>query len=242
MLPRQLFVLPHPQRYLDDSAEFPESFLEIRELILGSQPSSVVVIHMLGGIHPDGLTFQLIDGDDRELAVQLQKSLHDYDRKNYVLELEEEPQPISFLKTLLLTGDKPLPKFVSLGVSLEGADRQYVIGALLARALKSDQEEVAVVVVGQLSHCLTEQSSAGFVPEGETYDAFVKETLERNDYKCFMLYNPLDLELVGESLFRPLCVGLGIFESLKSTPKWRLISYETPEGIGELMGVFEREA
>lgn len=241
MLPRQLFVLPHPQRYLDDSAEFPESFLVVRNLILERQPSSVVVIHMHGGIHPDGLTFQLLEGDDRELAVQLQKSLHDYERKNYVLELEEEPQPITFLKALLSSDGSVLPKFLSLGVSLEGADRQYEIGSLLARALKSDQEEIAVVVVGQLSHCLTEQSAAGFVPEGEAYDTFVREALESRDYKRFMLYNPLDLELVGESLFRPLCVGLGVFESLESTPKWRLISYETPEGIGELMGFFDRE-
>ena len=247
MLFPRLFVVPHPGEILNDSVEIPESFLDVCRDIAASDVHCLVFVHMHGGIHPDSVTFHIPEAEtfdsglllDRPLAAQIQTSLHDYERKTSVLEESEAPLPLLVCQKAFEKGGNAMPQVVSVGTSLEGAQRQYEVGSLMARALRSDQEPVAVVIAGQLSHCLTKESEAGYVPGADEYDAFVRDCLESSAYEQLMLYDPIDLELVGESLFRPLCVGLGLVDALQRTPKWRLTSYETPLGVGRLTGILE---
>ena len=224
-------------------------------------PQSLVIIQSHGGLYPDSLSFHapeegfyevpiVSDQDeyvankvpfDAALAHQMQKSLHDYEKKTQVLEEPYLPHTAAILQKKLQTLGVSIPRMVVLSVSLEGSQQHYEYGSLIARALHSDSEKVMVIAIGQLSHCLSEESNAGYVPFAHEYDEEVLRYLSEQDYSKFMLVDPFLIQDVGEDLYRPLCFCLGVFDALQNPLKWNQIAYETPQGIGSLYGYFSRE-
>lgn len=266
---QSVYILPHPPEILSvfsqkvekgSSQATKDAYAALVQEMIDQKPQTLVVVQSLGGIYPDGITFYAPSTGnyvadmsalghpevtfevafDAQLARQIQKSFHDYERREYVHDQPQLPLPVLILLDMMRQMNQQLPKVVVLGVSLEGADRHYEYGTLIARALNSDQEKSMVVGSGQLSHCLTKDSVAGYVKSAKSFDKKVLKYLEEGSFDQFLMIDPFLIQEVGEDLFRVLCCSLGILNQKERTLTWETKSYEAPQGIGYLVGKLER--
>jgi aromatic ring-opening dioxygenase LigB subunit len=269
MLPSSIALLPHPPEFLscfDDlndgnqSVKTREIYEEILKTILNDKPSTIVIIQSHGGIHPEGVSFHVPEGQqydadytaygheeenfsvlfDQSLAHYMQKSLHEYGRNAHIIE-----QPLLSLPALILADmcrqlEITLPRLVVLGVSLEGAQAHYEYGSLIARAIAADKDPIAIVLSGQLSHCLTKESVAGYVPIAKNFDIQIQKYLKDSAWEKLMNVDPFEIQEVGEDVYRPLMFGLGLLDALQQDTKWDASSYEASHGIGYLCGMLKR--
>jgi aromatic ring-opening dioxygenase LigB subunit len=265
MLPKTLSVLPHPpelfsffqEKEESESARVTyESYKVELAKALESKPSTIVIVQSHGGIHPSGLSFHVPQGQqyeadftpysledrnfpvifDQTLAHYMQNSLHEYGRQSHVIEQSLLSLPALLLADVIQQLELTVPRMIVLGVSLEGAHAHYEYGSLLARAIKADKDPISIVISGQMSHCLTKESVAGYVPIAKNYDIQMQGFLNASDWNGLMNIDPFEVQEVGEDLYRPLMMGLGLLNSLESETKWESSSYEAPHGIGYLCG------
>lgn len=270
MVPKNIPFLPHPPEFLScfaekkERAEAQESMDSYRKLLketLKEKPSTLLIVQSHGGIHPEGITFHVPDGQqyeadyapyghpeksftavfDQSLAHFIQKSLHEYGRNTHVLEQSKLSLPALLVADICQELKVPLPRMLVMGVSLEGAQAHYEYGSLISRALAADKDPIAVVLTGQLSHCLTKESVAGYVPIAKNYDKQIQNYLTKSDWNSLMHMDPFEIQEVGEDAYRPLMIGLGIFDALQGQIKWEASTYEAPQGIGYLSGLFKRD-
>lgn len=267
MLSQKIHFLPHPPELLSvyvaregakDIQKTQVSYDATIQSILEETPSTIVIIQSHGGIHPSGLSFHVPEGQqyvadfspygldensqavvfDQSLAHFLQKSLHEYGRQSHIINEKALSLPALLFADQYLQKDLILPRIIVIGVSLEGAQAHYEYGSLLARALRADKDPISVLLTGQLSHCLTKESVAGYVPIAKNFDLSIQTYLEEGDWDRFMHMDPFEIQEVGEDAYRPLCVGLGILDALQEKVKWQTSCYEAPHGIGYLSGGF----
>lgn len=230
--------------------------------IAAEEPESIVFVQSLGGIFPEGITLhippdRLYDADylsffspdsgpklpgsfqirtDDLLASQIQKSLHEFEMKTNVLDEATLPLGVLIFLDLYKKNHRLPGKIVTLGVSLEGSVKHYQYGSNIGRSLSSDSENTVVVCIGQLAHTISKDSRAGYVPVAKDYDMDVQNFLRGGHLDKFALIDPFVLDEVGEDLYRPLSLSMGILNARDHGFAWDQYSYEAPLGIGYLAG------
>lgn len=114
-------------------------------------------------------------------------------------------------------------KVCHLNCSLFGAKKHFEIGKELYNCLNSQDKRIAVVVSGELGN-LDSEIGSGFEDVVRSSMSEFKES--------FLLFDPFDLDEIGQSIYKPLSMYFGIFEG--KALKNKELSYEAPYNIGLL--------
>lgn len=255
-----LLVLPHPPEFLSPSDDLEAPLQQVQQDMksllkqnISPETETILVLQAMGGIYPDALCFhvpeknvyQSIDGQyvfDSELAHHIQKSFLEYEKAHHLLDQTELSFPVEIITNLLLSLELPIPKLVVVGVSLQSFKEQYEYGSLIARALRSDSASTSVVVSGQLSHTLTKESAAGYVPEARKFDSdFVKNAVA-GSLSALEHTDQIILQEVGQDLFRPFAMGLGVLDAHQHGFTLDESQYREAMGIGMLSGLLKRKS
>lgn len=112
----------------------------------------------------------------------------------------------------------------------------YAFGMAIAQAIAETGGRTALVVSGDMSHCLTPEAPNGYNPRGREFDLKIRELLAALDVPA-ILELPEDLtEEAAQCGFRPLLIGLGVLDGLAVESE--ILSYEGPFGVGYLAAAF----
>ncbi|MBI5728488.1 MAG: AmmeMemoRadiSam system protein B [Candidatus Magasanikbacteria bacterium] len=135
-----------------------------------------------------------------------------------------------------LTNHTPDVRVLPLGYSSLDQGAHLAFGELLKDIIMDEERRVAVIASGDLSHCLTTESPAGFRPAGKKFDeTLIRHLTKKNVQGLIDLDQTLTKE-AEECGYRSLLILLGI---LKDMPfRFQKYSYECPFGVGYLVGQF----
>ncbi|MDW7673407.1 MAG: AmmeMemoRadiSam system protein B, partial [Bacillota bacterium] len=140
--------------------------------------------------------------------------------------------PLYFLRR----GISEKVKLVPISIGLLSYQELYSYGMAIRDSIEETGKKVAVIVSGDLSHCLTETAPGGFHPKGQEFDQKLVSFVEAGDVLSLMSIDSELIEFAGECGFRPLVMALGILD--KSSFDTRVLSYEAPFGVGYLVAEF----
>jgi aromatic ring-opening dioxygenase LigB subunit len=130
--------------------------------------------------------------------------------------------PLYFLRQAFA----PLPPVVMASPIGLSPDRALDLGRALAAFPSKDKW--ALLASGDLSHCLTPESPAGFSPEGATFDREVIAALKEGQAETLVrAWSPSRLERIGECGFRSALTLSGLAGGPVD-----VLSYEGPFGVG----------
>lgn len=134
-----------------------------------------------------------------------------------------------FLLAKKLTGFKIIPLHYS-GLDLNA---HFEFGRLLKRELQLNQNRIAIIASGDLSHRLNKKSPGGYSPKGKKYDKKITEHLSKNNVAEIL---NMDIDLAasaGECGLKSFVILLGILDGINYDAK--MLSYESPFGVGYLV-------
>lgn len=125
------------------------------------------------------------------------------------------------------------PKIVHLSFSFMNYDFHYRYGQILQKIIDDNTaKRVAIIASGDLSHKLSPKSPVGFSPKAEEFDKLMLRYLKENDIKSIMKFKEQFVTEVAECGIRSFMILFGALHGKKY--KFRLLSYESPMGIGYL--------
>lgn len=107
----------------------------------------------------------------------------------------------------------------------------YRIGTVLARAAENDR--VAVLASGDLSHCLTSDGPSPYNPAGKEFDQAIVAALKAADFRRILDLPPDLRQRAAECGWRPLVTLLGTLDGYDVSPE--VLSYQGPFGVGYLV-------
>lgn len=128
------------------------------------------------------------------------------------------------------------PQIIRVGLSGLPLIDHYRFGMIVRKAADALGRNVVVVASGDMSHKLKADGPYGFAKEGPAHDAFVKECIERSDFRSLMAVDPALCERAAECGFRSLVILAGFMDGLRT--QGRVLSYECPFGVGYLTAAF----
>ncbi len=137
----------------------------------------------------------------------------------------------------LLTENMPDVKLIPLYYSGLNNEAHFKFGQLLKREIIYNNDKIAVISSGDLSHRISEDAPAGYSPRGKKFDKKLIEYLQKNDAKSILGMDNKLIHEAGECGLKSILILLGIMEGIKHNPK--LLSYEAPFGVGYLTMNFE---
>jgi len=112
----------------------------------------------------------------------------------------------------------------------------FAFGKALKDVLANRKERIAVIASGDLSHALTSDAPAGYRPEGEIFDAAVRQAVVQASASQLLTLEEEVVEKAEECAYRPLLVLFGILDQVPAEPE--VLSYEHPFGVGYLVAQF----
>lgn len=125
------------------------------------------------------------------------------------------------------------PKIVHLSFSFMDYDFHYRYGQILQKIVDDNtQKRVAIIASGDLSHKLSSKSPVGFSPKAQEFDRLMLRYLKENDIKSIMKLKKSLVAEVAECGIRSFMILFGVLHGKKY--KFKLLSYESPMGIGYL--------
>ena len=104
--------------------------------------------------------------------------------------------------------------------------------------IQNTKYKIALIVSGDMSHCLKEEGPYGFNPDGPKYDKALIEALKKKDIETILKLDDLYPE-AGECGLRSFCFLLGILEASGISWQPEILSYEGPFGVGYLVANFK---
>lgn len=153
--------------------------------------------------------------------------------REFPAELRKNPLDYGALIPLYHLLKRIKPKIVHLTFSFMDYDFHYRYGQILQKIIDDNtQKRVAVIASGDLSHKLSLESPVGFSPKAKEFDQLMIRYLKEINIKCIMeLKQPLVSE-VAECGIRSFMILFGALHGKEY--KFKLLSYESPMGIGYL--------
>lgn len=161
--------------------------------------------------------------------------------------LREKKQPITLLSVPILDYGAMVP-LVSLGVPEtlplipmfpgDALDfkKHFLLGEAMQDELGDNSKRIAVIASNNLSHRLSSDAPDGFSPQGEKFDATVREALATGNTTRLLKLKTDFVEEAGQCGFRGTILLLGILSRAGASA--RTLSYEHPFGIGYLTASF----
>ncbi|MDR0706906.1 MAG: AmmeMemoRadiSam system protein A [Treponema sp.] len=128
------------------------------------------------------------------------------------------------------------PRIIRIGLSGLPLIDHYRFGMCIREVVDALGRKVVLIASGDMSHKLKADGPYGFAKEGPVHDAFVKDCVERSDFKSLLAVDPALCERAAECGFRSLVILAGFMDGLRT--RGRVLSYECPFGVGYLTAAF----
>lgn len=148
------------------------------------------------------------------------------------LQMTSEPNLDYGSSIPLLLLAKKLTDFKIIPLHYSGLDlnAHFELGRLLKREFLLNQNKIAIIASGDLSHKLDKNSPGGYSPKGKKYDKKITEYLSKNNVPEIINFD-LDLAAsAGECGLKSFVIMLGILNGINYQAK--MLSYEAPFGVG----------
>lgn len=134
-------------------------------------------------------------------------------------------------------------KVISIAYSYPDPKVNFDFGKIIFNASKLQEKNIALIASGDLSHRLTFDAPAGYVPEGAEFDKQLIESLESNNVKETLKINPDLIEQAGECGYLSVITLLGAISAHNQSKflkkaRFKALSYEGPFGVGYLVGYY----
>lgn len=143
----------------------------------------------------------------------------------------------SSIPLYLLTRHLPKIKIIPIYYSGLDLNAHYNFGKMIKNKLLNSSARVAVIASGDLSHKLSKNAPAGYSPKGKKFDKKLIGCLLKKQTEKIIKFNPELISGAGECGLKSIIILLGILDGIKYKP--RLLSYESPFGVGYLTMNFE---
>jgi aromatic ring-opening dioxygenase LigB subunit len=105
---------------------------------------------------------------------------------------------------------------------------------MLKNIISEMEENVAVIVSGDLSQRISDKSPEKYSPYGIKFDQTLIKLLRKSESDRILKLNPDFCQEAGELGLKSIVVALGSLD--KTRNKFEQISYEAPLGSGYLIG------
>ncbi len=175
-------------------------------------------------MHPDML---LVDRLQRSLRKQGQ---------NMTLTTDEALNFTAAVPLTLLTERLPDVRLVPVTYSELDAKSHFQFGQAMKDSIMESPKRIAVIVAGDLSHALTNESPAEFSQDGAIYDAKIQELIAQKNTAGLLQLDETLIAHAKETNYRLLCMTFGLLENISVQPE--ILSYEAPFGVGYLVANF----
>jgi AmmeMemoRadiSam system protein A len=126
----------------------------------------------------------------------------------------------------------PRVRLVLLSTPLMPLSELFRFGKCISQAVDSSPDRVVYLASGDLSHGLTEDAPAGFIPFGSKYDRNLIRTIAACDIQKLLATTEEEMELAAECGTRSFAMMFGALA--RYTVKCEVYSYEGPFGVGYL--------
>ena len=133
----------------------------------------------------------------------------------------------------LLTQNKPNVKIIPLYYSDLDLKAHYDFGKLLKKEIVKNDENIAIIASGDLSHRISKESPAGYSPKGKKFDKKLLEYLKKKNNNAIIEFDEKLIVAAAECGLRSIVLLLGIMHKIQHEPV--LLSYEAPFGIGYMI-------
>lgn len=137
----------------------------------------------------------------------------------------------------LLTRMMPKVKIIPIYYSGLDLNAHFQFGELLKREFLVNQNRIAVIASGDLSHKLSKDSPAGYSARGKKFDKKIISYLTSDKIQEILKIDHHLIYEAGECALRSIAILLGIIDGINH--RSQLLSYESPFGIGYLTMKFE---
>lgn len=224
-----------------------QAYAELEQAIYLDKPDTLVVISPHGQIFPDafsGSMAQAFTGVLKEfgdhgttLAAKVDFLMLDHIHR--VMRNENIPFSLTSqteldygytIPLMLLTSHLQNWKLVPLSISQLPPNKHAEFGRALKEVLHAEGRRVVFLASADLSHHANEQSTHGATPEGQLFDATVREKVQALDLPGLLALNPDICAKAGQCGYNPIVVLLGLLDQMNVKPKE--LAYEAPFGVG----------
>jgi len=225
-----------------------EAALALTKELETSKPDSIIVISSKGQMHPNGLAINIypdfkakleIFGDlvtnlnftgDILLAGRLREKL---ENKTNILLVTDEGLDYGSAIPLYLLGNNFRQAIVPLTVDHSLPIKTIIsLGKDIQTTILNEKSRVAVIASADLSHKLNKKSPHGYSTKSKKFDQKIIEALKTKDEKTIIELASLAEEVACEDL-SVLSLFIGLLNDVGLEP--RLLSYESPFGVGHAM-------
>ena len=145
---------------------------------------------------------------------------------------EESLDHGSSVPLCLLTENLPDIKIIPLYYSGLDNDSHFKFGQLLRHELLINNEQIAVIASGDLSHRLSKEAPGGYSPRGKKFDKKITKYLLENKIQDIINLDENLIIEAGECGLKSILILAGVLDNIKHEPQ--LLSYEAPFGVGYL--------
>lgn len=135
-----------------------------------------------------------------------------------------------------LTKHLPDIKVVTIGYNELDPKDHVAFGELLKNVIMDSDKRVAVIASGDLSHCHTTEAPGGYHDAAKKFDDTLIELLETRNTLGIVQMNQQTVADAQECVYRSLLILLGILKNMDYS--FKNYAYETPHGVGYLVGNF----
>lgn len=231
-----------------------QAYAELEQSLYLSKPDALVIISPHAQMYPDAFSGNISDtytgvlkefGDHgttvtAKVDFKLLDHIHRAMRKeNIPFTLSNAPElDYSFtIPLLFLTAHLPNMHIVPLATSLLDAHSHYEFGRQLKQVLHAEDARIAVIASADLSHHANAMSSQGATPEGQAFDAAIRESVRAMNAPALLAMDANVVEHAGQCGYRPIVTLLGALENINGAMKE--LCYEAPFGVGYLTARFD---
>lgn len=231
-----------------------KAYAELEQSLYLAKPDAIVIISPHAQMYPDAFSGNISDayvgslkefGDhgttvSAKVDFKLLDHIHRAMRKeNIAFTLSNSPDlDYSFaIPLLLLTPHLTDAHIVPLATSLLDAQRHYEFGRQLKQVLHAEDERIAVIASADLSHHANAMSPQGATPEGQAFDAAIREHVHAMNAPGLLALDPNIIEKAGQCGYRPIITLMGALEHMNGAMKE--LCYEAPFGVGYMTARFD---
>ena len=226
-----------------------KSFEKLEEDLLRAKPDTILIISPHGKIQDSAFTMNLnteFEANLEEFGDFSNKTTFtgDYGLAYKIREKLETKAPLqlmseknldygSLVPLSLLTKNIPKIKIIPLTYSGLSLQEHFYFGELLKEELLSNNEKIAIIASGDLSHSLDKNSPAPYSSKGKKFDTKLIEYLKENDTRSILRMKENLITESNQCGLKSILILLGILSKIKHTPK--MLSYEHPFGVGYMV-------
>ena len=227
---------------------------EIADDLYAMKPDTILFISGHGTRYPDAFSITLSDNykvdlsefgeltheenyhPDMLLIDRIQRAFR-HEKIPFSLHPEETLDHGTSIPLLLLGTKLPEVRVVPVIYSELDAKTHFKFGQSLREIIEDTGRRVAVIASGDLSHCLTTDSPAGYNPNGEEFDAKIQELVTAGNAAGLIKLDDALIKDAAECGYRPLLIMFGVLDKINMKPV--IHAYEAPFGVGYLTASFE---